>query len=290
VELMGRGYYRMARGWMDHPELTGKEPFSRREAWCWLIEHAAFADRPYRIGSIVVNLTRGQIAASTRYMGKAWEWDEKKVRRFLVRLKTASMIAAETAAGVTVITLCNYNIYQSEAPLAAAHDAAETAAEAPQQRRESNKGNKGNKESNAHPNIKGSQTLFGDEEQSLSGDDPFELWWREVPRKVGKGQARRAFIAALRKASFDSLIDGIRRYGASVADTDAKFICHPATWLNGERWLDDLPAAAAGPSATDEDEFDREWTAAKAGGDSAIAAFLAKHGQPTPRETGERTR
>ena len=67
----------------------------------------------------------------------------------------------------------------------------------------------------------------------------FESWWEHVPRKIGKGQARKAFKTALKKTDIDSLIDGIKKYTASVKDKDPEFIAHPATWLNGERWLDE---------------------------------------------------
>lgn len=35
------GYYRMARGWMSNPAFAN-EPYSKAQAWCWLIEQAAW--------------------------------------------------------------------------------------------------------------------------------------------------------------------------------------------------------------------------------------------------------
>ena len=69
----------------------------------------------------------------------------------------------------------------------------------------------------------------------------FEIWWNEVPRKVGKGQARKAFKTALKKASLEELLAGIRRYAVAVRGNgkEPEYICHPSTWLNGERWLDE---------------------------------------------------
>jgi len=66
--------------------------------------------------------------------------------------------------------------------------------------------------------------------------DPFELgFWPAYPRKVGKGQARVAWITATRKAAPADIVCGLLRYQFSP---DPKFIPHPATWLNGERWAD----------------------------------------------------
>ena len=73
----------------------------------------------------------------------------------------------------------------------------------------------------------------------------FEAWWRLVPRKVGKGQARRAFRTASRRVPFEALVNGIERYAAECAGREPAFIAHPATWLNGERWSDEPAPAGA---------------------------------------------
>lgn len=106
------GYYLMHRDWQDNP-LFGREAFSRRDAWVWLIEQASFASKSVSIGGKTVHLQRGQLSSSLRYMAKAWGWDEAKVRRFLSRAKSENMIDAATDAGQTVITICNYDRYQS---------------------------------------------------------------------------------------------------------------------------------------------------------------------------------
>lgn len=62
----------------------------------------------------------------------------------------------------------------------------------------------------------------------------------EFPAKVGKGQARKAFNAALKKADVSTILDGMERYARSVKGKDSRFIAHPATWLNGERWTDEV--------------------------------------------------
>lgn len=69
----------------------------------------------------------------------------------------------------------------------------------------------------------------------------FDRWYDAYPRKVAKGQARKAWPAAVKKAGgVERLIEAARRYAARP-DLDPKFIPHPATWLNGERWEDHHP-------------------------------------------------
>jgi hypothetical protein len=111
-----RGSYRMARGWMDNPVFK-REPYTEREAWLWLIEHAAFLPHSRKIGHNRIELKRGQVAASMRYLAAAWKWSEARVRRFLRRLKSDAMIDAPNDAAsdapVTVISLVKYDTYQA---------------------------------------------------------------------------------------------------------------------------------------------------------------------------------
>jgi hypothetical protein len=118
-----RGVFAVDRGIWDHP-IFANEPLTEREAWIWLIGEAAFKPHRRRVGIHQVELARGQVAASTRFMADKWGWSEPRVRRFLNRLKADAMIDTTTDAGVTVITLRNYNKYQRVSlPSDAASDA-----------------------------------------------------------------------------------------------------------------------------------------------------------------------
>jgi len=74
----------------------------------------------------------------------------------------------------------------------------------------------------------------------------FEEFWSVYPRKVGKGQARTAFKAALRKATKDELVSAVTKYAEQVRGKDIAYIAHASTWLHGERWLDETEATAWG--------------------------------------------
>lgn len=103
------GFYLMRRGWLDSPELGGtREPYCRRAAWAWLIEHAAFTDHEIRVGGKPQHIARGQLSTSLRILGRQWGWTEPKVRRFLRVLVECSKIDAAGDAHHTLITLCDY--------------------------------------------------------------------------------------------------------------------------------------------------------------------------------------
>jgi hypothetical protein len=109
--LSERGVFGVDRGVFDHPAFK-KEKFTQREAWLWIVATAAFRSYRRRIGSLILELSPGQAAASLRFMAEKWGWTEPSVRRFLKRLKNLQMIDVATDAGVTILTICNYGKYQ----------------------------------------------------------------------------------------------------------------------------------------------------------------------------------
>ena len=79
-------------------------------------------------------------------------------------------------------------------------------------------------------------------------EEYFDTFWREYPRKVGKGDARKKFAKALTKTSFDNIMAALQRVKASAQwqKDDGQFVPHPATWLNQERWDDEVGESADG--------------------------------------------
>jgi hypothetical protein len=81
--------------------------------------------------------------------------------------------------------------------------------------------------------------------------EPFDEFWSIYPRRQGKGDARRAFAKALRKAKLAEVLAGVERLrdDPNLPVDEPSLIPMPATWLNQERWDDDpLPPRRAGPA------------------------------------------
>lgn len=74
-------------------------------------------------------------------------------------------------------------------------------------------------------------------------DDDFDAFWAVYPRKVGKGEARKAFAKV--KAPVSMLIEAVNTQKQSHQWTKngGEYIPNPATWLNQGRWEDSLPPA-----------------------------------------------
>jgi hypothetical protein len=71
-----------------------------------------------------------------------------------------------------------------------------------------------------------------------STDKDFDRFWEAYPRRIGKGQARKAWTTAAKKTDPEIIIEAAGRFTASRGNQDPKFTPHPSTWLNGERWGD----------------------------------------------------
>jgi len=75
-----------------------------------------------------------------------------------------------------------------------------------------------------------------------SADPYFDAFWQKYPNKKGKGQAYKAFRSAMARADLPQLVEGFKKFLAECDGKDKKFIPYAATWLNGDRWLDDYEA------------------------------------------------
>lgn len=75
----------------------------------------------------------------------------------------------------------------------------------------------------------------------------FDRFWSAYPRATAKGDARKAWPAAVRAAGgIEVIVAGAERY-RDDPNRDDRFTKHPATWLRAECWADPpLPPRAAG--------------------------------------------
>lgn len=68
----------------------------------------------------------------------------------------------------------------------------------------------------------------------------FDSFWSAYPRKIAKGHARLAFQRAAKKADPAVIIAAVHKFASLCEGKEKQYIPHAATWLNGERWEDDL--------------------------------------------------
>ena len=64
-------------------------------------------------------------------------------------------------------------------------------------------------------------------------EQPFDTFWDNYPRKVGKAASRKTWARAIKRAPASVVIAGCRQMAADPnLPTDKTFIPHLATWLN----------------------------------------------------------
>lgn len=79
----------------------------------------------------------------------------------------------------------------------------------------------------------------------------FSEFWTLYPRKQGKADARKAFLAARKKHDLAVILAGVQAYTLSSLGSDKSFLKLPGGWLRGERWADEeLTATTAPPRST----------------------------------------
>lgn len=105
-------FVKMERGWLDS-EMFSDAPYSERDAWAWMICEARFVEGVIAIKGKPVTIGRGQLYSSIRFMSEKFQWSKDRVSRYLERLKKWGAISVETATGQNLITISNYNDYQS---------------------------------------------------------------------------------------------------------------------------------------------------------------------------------
>lgn len=105
------GYARVHRTLLDHPAFRND---AEAMAFAWLVLRAAWRPVRLRYKDRALDLKRGQLAVSVRDFAAAMDRDRGWTERLIKRLKNERMIATAAGAGVLVITICNYDLYQAE--------------------------------------------------------------------------------------------------------------------------------------------------------------------------------
>jgi len=93
----------------------------------------------------------------------------------------------------------------------------------------------------------------------------FDEFWSAYPRKIAKAVARKAFAKLTEQQQLDACktIDDHNAYW-KAKETELEFIPHPATWLNQERWEDELVIEPKKQKESKEWMFSNEGIDAKA--------------------------
>lgn len=89
------------------------EKFTQGQAWVDLFANANHKPGYFLVHGNRINVDRGQIGWSQVTMAKRWKWSRGKVNRFIKALENDGNIVQVTGQYTTVLSICNYEKYQS---------------------------------------------------------------------------------------------------------------------------------------------------------------------------------
>jgi hypothetical protein len=208
-------------------------------AWCDLLMMANHEDKKFMINNSLIECKRGQLALSQLTLSSRWKWGRQKVRTFLEMLKNDSMIDIKTNQHTTIITICNYSLYQDmqptkqptdNQPITNAQPTLNQPITTTKQYKQLNNENNVNKKDIVRAETKKVDNKIG-----------FDEFYAQYPKKVKRQDAVKAW-AKLTDTERELAINNVIIRNSSPQAyiwTDVKYIPNPASYLNGKRWTDE---------------------------------------------------
>ncbi|EWI38101.1 primosome subunit DnaD [Staphylococcus aureus W36553] len=108
------GWISIDRSIQNHWLFKEKRTFSKFEAWIYLLMEANHSKAKVPIGNQIVTVERGQRLTSILTLSDLFNWSRFKVKTFLDLLESDGMLEVKTTSKYTLITIVNYDFYQSE--------------------------------------------------------------------------------------------------------------------------------------------------------------------------------
>lgn len=108
------GWISIDRSIQNHWLFKEKRTFSKFEAWIYLLMEANHSKAKVSIGNQIVTVERGQRLTSILTLSDLFNWSRFKVKTFLDLLESDGMLEVKTTSKYTLITIVNYDFYQSE--------------------------------------------------------------------------------------------------------------------------------------------------------------------------------
>lgn len=108
----GNNWIKLNRSITDHWLWSSGECFSRGQAFIDLLLMAAYADHKVMSQGRMIELKRGSMITSVRYLAERWRWSKDKTLRFLNDLEADGTIKKASDTKRTLLTIVNYDKYQ----------------------------------------------------------------------------------------------------------------------------------------------------------------------------------
>lgn len=106
------GWFIIHRDLFVDPAFKQTEVFSEIEAYIWLLSQAVFDKCVINIAGKPIQLVRGQLSYSHRFLAELWGWSDSTTYRYLKKMVVWHKIETRIETGQFIITICNYDDLQ----------------------------------------------------------------------------------------------------------------------------------------------------------------------------------
>ena len=163
-----------------------------------------------------ITIERGQMIFGRKRASLLTGISERSIRTCIERLKSTNELTIKTTNKYSIITLYNYNKYQTSKLENDQQNDQQTGKQTTTNKKLRNK----EKEYSVH----------------------FEKFYDQYPRKIGKTQASKSWEKIpFSEEVFNEIMAGLANYiKHEWKGKEMKYIPHAATWLNQERWKDEV--------------------------------------------------
>ncbi|MFH1635028.1 MAG: hypothetical protein ABIG63_13620 [Chloroflexota bacterium] len=189
-------------------------------------------------------IERGQIVTGLHSLSQETGISVRSLRTCLERLKSTGELTRKTTNRFSIITISHYKTYQ-EAP----NSSDKQSDKLPDKQATSKRQASDNKQECKE---------LKNEKKEEATTTSFDIFWKQYPKKVGKGAARKVW-AKLKPSEtlVEKILGAVAEQKESIQwnKEGGQFIPHPATWLNQERWGDELEPLYHDPTEEEADAF-----------------------------------
>lgn len=168
------------------------------------------------------DIPSGSLVAGRKALAKECKLSERSIRTCLTKLKSTNEIAIKTTNRFSIISILRWEEYQVETTIKTT-----------------------SKQSNKRP-TSDQQATTSKEGKNIRIKEytkNFDIFYKAYPKKIGKEKALKAWNKLkVDEDLFKIIMTALEAQKKSKdwEKDDGKFIPHPATWLNGKRWEDEL--------------------------------------------------
>ena len=261
--MRDQGFIKLSRKFFENALWKEHRQYSRSEAWLDLIQMAGFEDSKYILNNRAIEVQRGEIVASRRFLENRWLWGSTKVTNFLDYLKKEGMINQRQTNGQTIITLCNYDTYNTRQTIddvenKPATNQRQTRGKPPTNQNKEYKESKEGKESKEYippispegeieipfdESFETSCKPQGEKEKSSAKKEKepnysFDEFWELYDKKTGERKKLTKKWLALTDEEREMIMNYIPKY--IECQPDKQFRKNPETFLNNKSWNDEL--------------------------------------------------